>query len=552
MTLVALADRTRGLRGWSRAAVAVALGALAALAMAPYGVLPALVVAMTGAVWLLDGTRVKAPPLRVGLKAAAVIGWCFGFGFFVAGLWWLGAAFLVDNDEFAWALPLGVVGLPAGLALFTAASFVAARLLWSAGPARVLVFAAALGLGDYVRGHVLTGFPWNAFGMALGEHVLLAQFASVVGLYGLSVIAVALGAAPATTGDAAGLKAVWLPPAAAGLLLAALAAYGALRLPVGPVATVPGVKLRIMQPNLAQDARRFSYDNREPIMRHYLALSDGPDRALSSGASGVTHLIWPESAFPFILARNDEARAQIAALLPPGVILLTGAARSAPRLPGEITTRFFNALQIVADDGGITGTYDKVHLVPFGEYLPLGDVLQGLGLRQFVHVPGGFSAGSVHELLHAPGLPPVAPLICYEAIFPGAVVPAGDVRPGLLLNVTNDAWFGDTPGPYQHFSQARLRAIEEGLPLVRAANTGISAVVDPYGRMVASLPLGKEGVLDAALPSVIVPTPYSLHRDLLFAILIACCFLSRTVSDRREAMQNAEQEIVSGAHGDGI
>jgi apolipoprotein N-acyltransferase len=216
--------------------------------------------------------------------------------------------------------------------------------------------------------------------------------------------------------------------------------------------------------------------------------------------------------------------AQIAGLLPPGVTLITGAARMDDPLPGETVGRFFNAVQAIDDRGTIVASYDKVHLVPFGEYVPgfLEALLRAVGLRQFVHIPGGFSAGVGHPLLIAPGLPPAAASICYEAIFPGEVVPSG-TRPSLILNVTNDGWFGQTAGPYQHFAQARLRAVEEGLPLVRAANTGISAVVDPYGRIVGALPLGTEGVLDSALPLSIAPPPYpGLGRRILAVMVLVC------------------------------
>jgi apolipoprotein N-acyltransferase len=276
-----------------------------------------------------------------------------------------------------------------------------------------------------------------------------------------------------------------------------------------------------MQPNLAQDAK-FNPANRDAIMQRYLTLSDRATSPESSGIADVTHLIWPESAFPFLLEQDSKALAQIAALLPPGVTLLTGAARADDPLPGD-RPRYYNAIQVVRDDGSIIGSYDKAHLVPFGEYFPgfLDGALRMAGLRQFVHVPGGFEPGEARRLLNVPGLPPIAASICYEAIFSGAILPGGDSRPGLILNVTNDAWFGNTPGPRQHFAQARLRAVEEGLPLVRAANNGISAVIDPYGRVVKSLPLGVEGVIDAKLPVAVEKrTPFQLIGHVLLLALL--------------------------------
>ncbi len=521
MTLAGLAERVILAWGWPRRLMAFASGAVGALALAPLDLFPALVVSMTLAVWLMDGTA--GTGWRDALKSAFGLGWWFGFGFFLAGLWWLGAAFLVEADKFAWALPLGVLGLPAGLALFHGAAFALARLAWSQGASRILVLAAALGGADWLRGHVLTGFPWNSYGMALGTHLWTAQLASVVGLYGLGLLAVAIAASPATLGTTR--RRPWASPVTGALVLGALAAYGAWRVPTIPVAEVPGVKLRIMQPNLPQDAK-FRPENAGAIMQRYLSVSDRATSPATMGVADATHLIWPESAFPFVLAQQPAALAQIAALLPQGVTLVTGAVRALPSLPGE-NARYRNAIHVVGHDGTIGASYDKVHLVPFGEYLPLARqieafaaFLERMGIRQFVAVPGGFEAGERRLPFAVPGLPLAAALVCYEAIFPGAVMPEGP-RPGLMLNLTNDAWFGDTPGPHQHLAQARLRTIEEGLPMVRAANSGISAVIDPYGRILASLPLSRDGVIDSKLPTALAPTIYGRYPDVFFAMMFA-------------------------------
>jgi apolipoprotein N-acyltransferase len=254
-------------------------------------------------------------------------------------------------------------------------------------------------------------------------------------------------------------------------------------------------------------------------MERYLRLSDRATGPQSNGVADVTHLIWPESAFPFFLTREPEVMQQIADLLPPGTVLITGAIRPPNAATGSRVTRAYNSVYVIDHDGSILGIYDKVHLVPFGEYLPFQNLLERLGLTQLTKIRGGFIAGDRRRAMDVPRAPTMMPLICYEAIFPGAAVPDGQ-RPGWLVNVTNDAWFGISSGPYQHFEQARMLAIAEGLPLVRAANDGISAVIDPVGRIVRSLPLGAEGVLDAPLPRAIEPTVYARFGNLGAVILM--------------------------------
>jgi apolipoprotein N-acyltransferase len=513
--------------------MAFAAGAVGALALPPLGVLPALVLSLTPAVWLLDGAAKAGPGWAPRLRSAALAGWLWGFGYFVAGLWWLGAAFLVEADQFAWALPFGVLGLPALLAFFPAFGFALAQFLWTRDASRVLALAFALTVSEILRGYLFTGFPWNSPGMALGQHLWLMQIASVTGLYGLTLLSVALAAAPALLGTGATARARWTAPGVAAAALAGLVLFGALRVPSDPVAPVENVRLRLMQPNLPQDAK-FNPRNRDIIMQRYLRISAAPGRD-GQDHTRATHIIWPESAFPFLLHRDPGSLAQIATLLEPGSVLVTGAARMDEPLPGEAVGKFFNAIQVIDEKGTILGSYDKVHLVPFGEYVPrfLDALIRAVGLRQFVHIPGGFEPGGKRATLDVPGLPPAAATICYEAIFPGEVLPDGP-RPDLILNVTNDAWFGQTPGPYQHFAQARLRAVEEGLPLVRAANTGISAVIDPFGRVVDSLPLGVEGVLDASLPAAVSPTLYNRHgRFVLTATLVFCLMAAVSRRGRR-------------------
>lgn len=517
--------------GWRRRALAVAGGAVGALTLAPFGLWPLLVVPFAIAVWLLDG--VASPALHRRLGQAFADGWFWGFGYFVAGLWWLGAAFLVEADKFLWAMPFGVFGLPMVLAIFPATGFALAQLLWRPGASRIFALAGAIGFTEWCRSWLFTGFPWNAFGQALAENGLLSQTASLVGLHGLTVLAVGLAATPAViVGLDSTARQVTTGLMAVGLL-AGMALFGWQRIPAQPSPLVAGVKLRIMQPNLPQDDK-FQPDKGREIVERYLSISDRATSPRTLGLQDVTHLIWPESAFPFLLDRTPAALQRISSALPRGVTLITGAARAGASLPGESQPPIFNAIQVITRDGGIVASYDKHHLVPFGEYLPgiFERLMHGLGLTAFVAIPGGFTASAARTVLDVPGLPPVAASICYEAIFPGEVLPQvgssgtpASRRPQVLLNVTNDAWFGRTPGPYQHASQARLRAIEEGMPMVRAANNGVSSVVDAYGRVIASLPLGTDGVLDTGLPRAIGPTTFSRVGNLPAGVLMFICLV---------------------------
>jgi apolipoprotein N-acyltransferase len=505
--------------GWRRAAIAFAAGAVSALALAPFYAWPILFVTFPVLVWLVDGS---AAGRWSGAVAAAVAGWCFGFGYFVAGLYWIGYAFLVDAKTFGWLLPVAVAGLPAYLALYTALGLAAARLIWVRGPERVLALAATLTVAEWLRGHLLSGFPWNTFGYALTQPLVLAQSVSLVGIWGLTFLSIAIFASPAVLADdLVDTRQPYRAPLVGLIILAAFAGYGAVRLWTHPTSYVSGVKLRIMQPNLQQD-EKFNYSAKAQVMARYLRLSDRATGPQSNGVRDVTHLIWPESAFPFFLSREPDALAQIADLLKPSTELITGAVRPAPNASSP---RAYNSVYVIDSDGSIHGIYDKVHLVPFGEYLPLQGVLERLGLKQLTKMVGGFLAGDRRRAMDVPGAPKMLPLICYEAIFPGSAVPRGE-RPGWLVNVTNDGWFGISSGPFQHFQQARVLAIAEGLPLVRAANTGISAVVDPVGRIINALPLGIEGVLDSNLPNAIEPTVHVMVGDYTLILFLVVSLIA--------------------------
>ncbi|MDF2994855.1 MAG: apolipoprotein N-acyltransferase [Xanthobacteraceae bacterium] len=526
---VTLPDRIMLATGWRRLAIALAAGALSALAMPPFGIWPVLALTLPVLVLLIDGAAIAGGR---GYRGAFIAGWWFGFGYLVAGLWWIGEAFLVQAEAFAWLIPFAVLGLPAYLAIHIGLGCVLARALWSERPGRILALAAGLAAADWLRGIALTGFPWNSFGYALANNLELAQSASLFGLWGLSLVTVAVLASPVALLAVRSSKRVRILPPLLGLaVLAAMWGFGAWRLSATDVGTVPGVKLRIMQPDLPQD-QKFRYDAKQSVVDLYLKTS-----VEAGGLAGVTHLFWPESAFPFFVEREPDVLLRIADLLPPGAVLVTGAGRAAPPDPGRTAIKVFNSLRAIGSDGAILATADKVHLVPFGEYLPFQPLLESIGIEQLTRMRGGFAAAPRRHAFNVPGLPTAAPLICYEAIFPGAVLPDEGPRPGFLLNVSNDAWFGLTPGPHQHFEQARLRAVEEGLPLVRATNNGISAITDSVGRITGLLPLGVRGVLDGALPAALPATIYGKAGNiiplLMIILSIAVAFTMRCNETRK-------------------
>ena len=515
--MIRAATWVAGLAGTRRALFAVLMGALSVLAFAPLHVWPVLFVTFGALTWLLDGCHARHDRLGQRLKSAGIVGFCFGFGYFLAGLYWIAEAFLVEPWRHGWLIPFVLTALPGGMALFFAAAGALAMLLWQPGAGRVFALAIAVGLAEYARGHVLTGLPWNLVGYGLLATLPLMQLAALFGVYALSLLAVILFAsplaifAPRDSRLGGGRGAVAL--ACAFLLLLGVgyvwgerrlagALWGEQRLAhAGSAGT--GLRVRIVQADIDQ-ANKWRPENSAEIFTDYLDLTKSGDLA------GIDIVIWPETAVPFPLADSPDALLAIGAVLPTGTSLVVGSGRIVETAPPEdqlITQRVYNSLLVIDDQGRVTGSYDKIHLVPFGEYLPFQDFLESLGVMQLTGVRGGFSVGSGPRRLAVPGAPPASPLICYEIIFPDEITERGE-RPGWLLNVTNDAWFGTSAGPYQHFHQAQVRAIEQGLPVARAANTGISAVIDPYGRILAEIGLGEKGVLDADLPKVGPTTPF--------------------------------------------
>jgi apolipoprotein N-acyltransferase len=515
-----LAGTVMLLSGTRRALVAFLAGLIGVLALPPFGFFAALFVSFTLLVWLLDGA--SAAPEAGFLRRLAPsfrIGWFFGFGYFVGGLWWLGNALLVEADAFAWALPLAVFGLPAFLALYYGFAAALARLLWSDGMGRIAALAFAFGVGEWLRGTLFTGFPWNAIGYGAMPVPLLMQSAGIVGIASMNALAVFVFAAPALLGTRRG-RGVGLTLAT--LLLAAHVGYGYYALDIVPTPENETTVIRLVQPVIDQ-AMKLDDSARAEIFERHLSLSAAKPE---EGGKRPDIVVWPETSIPFILTDNPDALVRIADVLEDDQVLIAGAVRTESAGSGK-APRYYNSIYAIDGKGQIIGAADKVHLVPFGEYMPFADFFEGLGVSA-VAMPGGFSAAREHPLLNAAGKS-LYPLICYEAIFPSEINASVDDA-AALLNVTNDAWFGNTPGPYQHFQQARLRAVERGMPLIRGANNGISAVVDAKGRVLSGLAYDVAGVVDATLPGKFTLGEGPKWRKWSFLIALGVLFAAAGIS----------------------
>lgn len=486
------AGRLMLLWGAQRAAVAFVAGGLGALAQAPFD-FPAIgFVSFPILAWLLDGAAGDVATGRLRkLRPFFVTGWWFGFGYFVAGLWWVGNAMLVDIEKYAWALPIAVLILPAGMALFYGAAAALARPFWSHGLGRLAALAAAFAVLEWLRGFVLTGFPWNAVGYAAMPVPALMQTVTIVGMVGMNALAVFAFSLPAMLAAPRGKA---LPMILLGLLLAGHVGFGLARMGLAPMGEAETLTVRLVQPSIDQ-SRKWDRSLRDQIFATYLEMSAKP----AENGARPQLILWPETSVPFLFQQRPDALAALGDMIGEGQTLLAGAVRMEGDGPTDPSARYYNSVVAVNSSGVLYDAADKVHLVPLGEFVPLEDLLGRIGITRLVELPGGFSAGGNRRAIEiAPGVRAV-PYICYEVIFPGlAAAEAGDSD--LIVNVTNDAWFGYSPGPYQHLRQAQVRAVEAGKPLLRAANNGISAVVDPYGRIVDALALDGVGTLDATVP----------------------------------------------------
>ena len=498
---------------WRRRLAALVLGAVATLALPPVGVVPALAVAFSGLLYLARNVRRIVP--------AFALGWWFGLGHFTSGLYWIANAFTVDGDRFIWFIPFAALGLPAILAIYSGLALAATTALRLHGVGRVLAFAVLWTGAEWLRGHLFTGFPWNLAAYAWMDVPEILQSASVLGAWGLTLVTVLVASLPAAWRAHHARASIAL-----GIAVLALGwGYGHWRLADASEASVPGVRLRLVQASVPQSLK-WELDQRVATLVKYLDLTRQP------AATPPTLVVWPETAVPFLVEAEPEVLAAMAQAAPADGAIITGTLRL--RQQGE-TRAFANGLIAVDRSARVVAAYDKAHLVPFGEYTPLRWLLGWVPqLPGESMVPGPGLA----SLILPGGTPKAGALICYEVAFPGEVIDRDD-RPQWLLNLTNDAWYGRSAGPYQHFASARMRAVEEGLPLVRSAQNGISGVVDPYGRVTRFLGLDEVGVVDAELPQALSPTLYSRLRDAPLALLaLALLVLAFRLSDPRKSLSN--------------
>lgn len=519
----------RGLR-WARIALALLAGAGAALAHPPFGILPGLF----GYALLMILSERSATT-----RGAFWMGWLAGFAYFLISCWWVAEAFLVNPAQ-AWMAPFAASALPAGLGLFWGTATALYRRFGPRGLERVLVFTALFCLLEWLRGHVLTGFPWNPAGASWKAGSAASQFAAIGGVYGLSVLTVGAAAAFGPLFSVGPRRGRIVTAALGALVVVALVVGGSIRLSQARL-ELTDTTVRIVQANVAQ-ASKWTPEAYEGIVRRYVDMTAQP------AAVTPDLVIWPEGALPAsgndVFAAGAWEAAAIQAALKPGQTLLMGSGIGEPDPSVPEGGRYYNSLLVVQNLGGpspaVSAAYDKYRLVPFGEYLPAGRLMGALGVRALTHMPTDFSAGPRPAPIDIPGAPRAQPLICYESLYPGFTT-AGADRPDWILNISNDAWFGATSGPLQHLNLASYRAIETGLPVVRSTPTGTSAMIDPWGRVIGDQRLdnGRSGVIDAVLPRPAGTTPYGHLGDLVFWVLIGVGLVAAVYGHRRDQLRPA-------------
>lgn len=523
---------------WTQRLSALAAGLAAAVAFPPFGLL----LGLLGFALLLRLMDTTGPnPLR----KAFFRGWLAGVGYFALSVWWITEAFLVDAAAHGWMAPFALLLMSGGLALFWGLGAAIYRVIQPTGPLRVFVFAGAMTLMEWLRGHVFTGFPWNLVGEVWAAGSAPSQAAALVGPYGLTWITIVLASAPLCLFDSSSRRTKQIVAGSLILTLATLYGAGSMRLAHAKPPAADALLVRLVQANIDQKTK-WRPDNLDQVFDTYLSLTQ------THAIRAPDIVVWPEGALPAVIDElmgpGSPYPARLAAALAPGQSLMMGANRAGTGPDGSIA--YYNSLVVFRREGGaiarspleglrVTGIYDKHRLVPFGEFLPYGALATRLGIRSLVHMPQDFTPGPLPSALSPPGIPRVQPLICYEALFPRFAARARGERPAWILNISNDAWFGATSGPWQHLNIAGYRAIEAGLPVARATPTGVTVMLDAYGRAVGGrrLELGRMGVIDAPLPAALPETLYSRFGEIPLMLMLLTSALITGVSALRRRTQ---------------
>jgi apolipoprotein N-acyltransferase len=514
-----LAETAMLAHGWRRWLLLIVAGAISALSVPPLFILPALFVGMPIWVWSLDGAE-KSRGWRWIVGPAFRIGLAFGMGYFTVALHWIGVAFFIEGGVMLVLMPFAVLGLAAILSIFWGLGSALAHYFWSDSPWRVVTLAVFVAAAEWARGHFFSGFPFDLFGYALTANDDMAQIASVIGIYGMTLVAVLLAFTPALIWPADGrtLARRLVPFFSAIVLIVGELGYGHYRLANTPVTPRTDMHMRLIQP-VATEHENWATAKPDQIIQKMIDLSQTKTNPADPGLAGITQLVWPESSLPFFFSDYPDGLARIGHMLPKTTTLLTGAPRD-DFTPGDASSEpkpGYNALLAINNSGEVIASYDKSHLVPFGEYLPFPQFFALFGLTQFVPGANGWAPGDGRRLVTAAGTPPFLALICYEAVFSGDL---GDEisKAQFILNITNDSWFDGSIGPAQHANHARIRAIEEGLPMVRAANSGLTFLTDPLGRITASITPGEVALLDVVPDNRLDGTIFSKLRYWPFGI----------------------------------
>ena len=484
-------------------------GIFTTASLPPYFLLPLLPLALsTFFYFIYTASSAKQRFLR---------GWWFGFGFFTTSIYWFAYALLVDAEQFGWLIPFAIGGIGCILALFHATAMLACTSFFHTRSTvqHIIWFSLCLFAAEWARGNLFSGFPWNLIGYIWTFSTTSIQLGAFFGIYiltGLTVLIATLPALmfiPAKSDHEKTIQKLFLKVTI--LSLCALATACIFRLSTAPTTFYDGINLRIVQGNIPQSLKWDPQGRLEGI-RTYAALS------MMEGHDTISHIIWPESAMTYAFESQDYWAKELSTIVPPKGLLLTGTIRR--EIDKNNQEHLYNSLQGLDANANVTLHYNKRHLVPFGEYVPFRTILP---IEKITKGSIDFSSGDASQTISAKGLPSLQPIICYESIFPEL---ARGAYPRWLLLITNDAWFGDSSAPYQHLHMGRMRAVEQGVPLIRAANTGISAVIDSYGRILHSLPLNEEGVIDSQLPKPAgAATLFNSYELLMYIFYISGCIL---------------------------